>query len=778
MLWDAGAMEPRIHDAGPGRAADANRLLALHEEIASGSRMGATVFVGGGEGQGRAALFEAVALELGRSGSLVVAGCMERERFLPWNLDDPRRMRAFALLGAVMPLAEALSPVVGLLSLLVSEGSAAWHLVSAMKESGERVEPWVLLPQLLRVRAREGPVVCLIDHAEGADPGWWGDLLVLFANEIASDLPVLLVLGLDGPVDLDAEGPETSSGLYAARTLTRRRLAEWWPLAPIEREDVAGWVGPAEAVVIDGLMAASGGRSAMAADLWSSWKVAGIVELRNEDRRWHFTADGETNLVLERLKRVRAVGGSLECLERVRLILSVAALEGRQFTAEAVGRVLGLGREEILDYLDDSLAVSSENPDGLVVELGSLGVPDGHGPRVVWIYRFVCELDFATLRHWSLTPEERAEYSGVLAKALIACYAGAKLLAVATVARLYQVGGDSELAREYWRLSRIGQNDAIARSRAQALLDGVEPVGQLERTHAAEVLIAAAATLYTSGPMADGLALSQAALRYAVDGSMEQFHGHYYSAWFRLYLDQREQARSELAVALAIAERRHLRLSIADATHQLANLDYHDKDYESATKRYNRVLKVREVLRDPAGIATVREMLAELKVVDGDLDGAYTEQVAVRELVDQLNDPYRQTMARVRLARIAMHSESTYRERYPQARELLDEALTIIRADGNDRVEGIVLHELATVAHLADKPQIARDRALEAIPLSQKEPHALATTHLLLGMLEIELDKPRGARDQLRTALEIYRGNGDQAGECECQELLDEIDAD
>jgi tetratricopeptide (TPR) repeat protein len=171
-------------------------------------------------------------------------------------------------------------------------------------------------------------------------------------------------------------------------------------------------------------------------------------------------------------------------------------------------------------------------------------------------------------------------------------------------------------------------------------------------------------------------------------------------------------------------------------------------------------------------------MLAELKVVDGNLEGAYAEQSAVCEMVDGLSDPYRQAMARVRLARIAMHSEMTRRERYPQAHELLTEALTIIRADGNGRVEGVVLHELAMIAQLADKPRVARACALEALRLSQLEPHALAVTHVLLGKLEVELGEPRGAQDQLRAALEIHRGNGDQKGELECQELLDELNAD
>src|SRR5215218_6306225 len=58
-----------LHPAGPGRAESARRLVALADEIGSGT----TVFVSGDERDGREALLRAVAAELEGGEAIVVA---------------------------------------------------------------------------------------------------------------------------------------------------------------------------------------------------------------------------------------------------------------------------------------------------------------------------------------------------------------------------------------------------------------------------------------------------------------------------------------------------------------------------------------------------------------------------------------------------------------------------------------------------------------------------------------------------------------------------------
>jgi tetratricopeptide (TPR) repeat protein len=764
-------MRDRLHAAGPGRTAAAASLVEMHADIAAGRRAGATVFVGGDDRDGRRELLRTVAAKLRGSRSTVLAGRFEHGEFTDWGAEDPSRSNAYALLKSVVPMAETLSPVVALLSALVTQGTSTLRLVSRIRDRGAQVDPALLLPQLLRLSAQDGPVACIVDVAPDAQTGWWEDLLTLFAREVAADLPVLLVIGLEGDSQLDEDLVAVPTGHAAARALTRRAIAQWWPLERVSAEELATWIGPADRTVVDALASAAHGRSVIAAQLWDTWQAARFVEQRHGDAHWSFTTGGRVNVVTHRLSRLVEGCEGVVAFERARELLAVAALEGDQFTAEAVMEALGLEREATLDYLDETLAIDEDNPDGIVEELGHVTILDNGSERTVWLYGFASALARMTMRE-SLTADEESRYAARLAHALVDCYGTGSPVVVATAARLFRASGHRDLAAQFWRMTRTGQDDEITVWRAMRLLEEPPSDDPLERALATELLIAAASALYDTGPYADGLALAQAALVYAADASEDEGVAWYYSAWFRSSLGQDPQARDELHKALAIARRLHLPLRIADARHQLANLDYRADDYVSARRGYRAVLEVRVRDEDLVGVVTVRQMLAVLDGLEGHIDSARAELTAVLEIERHLGELHRQSQTLTLLAQL-----DSDQGKHAQARERYQQAIEVTRADENPVAEAGVRHALATMDHALGELDAARDGMREALGLFEGHPWGQALAHQWLGTIESDLGNVEQAHRHLREAVNLYRALGDSESEAEAQAELDQYGA-
>ena len=571
-------MPVSLQTAGPGRAELARRAVALQAEIAAGRRNGTTLFLSGDESDGRELLLRTLAAEFGRTDALVVAGRLGRERFESWAVEDQGQPAALKLLQSVVSLAEPLRPALALFSLVLTQSRRARQLVARLQDQRARVDPGLLLPQLLQLAANERPVALVLDCA--TESGWWEELLTALARESAGALPILLVIGIE------AAGPDDDEprGQYSARTLVRRGLARSWPLEPVGRSELAAWIGRAEPPVVEALLERSGGRAGLAVRLWEAWQGAGVIE--QADGSWRLLPGAETDVVAGR------VAGSLE-------LLTVAALEGRDFTAEAVAHALGRSRDEVVDELDDELVEA-----GLIEEVGLITIHEPGGTRHLWQYRFVSELDRLSLRAMA------GGYSERLAEGLVAAFGAASELIAPTLARLFEAAGNAELAGIFWAQTRLGDDD-VALWRAARLLSGPPPASALERQVATEAFLAAA-QLRFDGPYADGLAYAQAALRDALDGSGEQGMAHYYSGWFRINLGELAEARRELTAAGAVASALQLPERIADVTYQLAGVDYREGEFASAKRRLDEVLAIRLRLGDDAGAAHARERLAQV----------------------------------------------------------------------------------------------------------------------------------------------------------------------
>lgn len=71
-----------------------------------------------------------VAAQLRGRRSSVMAGRLERDGFEPWGPDGETRKLAIELLESVLPMAQTLHPVIGLLSMALAPGNAAVRLLT------------------------------------------------------------------------------------------------------------------------------------------------------------------------------------------------------------------------------------------------------------------------------------------------------------------------------------------------------------------------------------------------------------------------------------------------------------------------------------------------------------------------------------------------------------------------------------------------------------------------------------------------------------------------
>ena len=310
-----------------------------------------------------------------------------------------------------------------------------------------------LTPHALRRLCEEGPVVCIIEARNGESGGLWADLATLFAHEIARDLPLLLVLGLDGPAQLGPHADEEPDALNVARQLTADHvdLATWHWLQPLSEEDVRAWLGPATSELVQSLLEMSDGHAGATAALWDDWRLRGVVDAQ-ADLQWRFSLDREYRVNPD------AFAGRLQHLvgNDVNALSARPRHVGLRGAPRPPFRRLGCGgraraRSGQHDRLpDDVLTVGDENPHGFLIEDGFDTIEDENGTRHLAMYRFARELDWLLLRRRGTSDAERYHLSQRLAIAIEASYGGQAHRVAFELSRLFDAAGNRE------RYSTIG----------------------------------------------------------------------------------------------------------------------------------------------------------------------------------------------------------------------------------------------------------------------------------------------------------------------------------
>jgi hypothetical protein len=311
---------------------------------------GRVVFVAGGPVSGRSFWLDTTAQTL--SDACVMAGGFLEGKYVERAIGDSPAVspEAATLINSIAGLGVLVGPIGALIGQLITISVAGRQVVQALQRKGQRVEVLELLPGLLRAAAAEHPappLVCLIDDADMAEGSWWTTLLLSFAQEVEQELPLVLVMGIDGPMELgDVPREEESDACAVARSLRRRGLGEWWPLRALSWNEVASWIGPASPELLSSVWKITEGAPGEIRELWEGWAHRGAIR-QDDEGRWRIVGDVEHTLAEagERfsVQLATLVGGDkLELISDAGEVLACAALEGSTFTAEAVARA-GLG---------------------------------------------------------------------------------------------------------------------------------------------------------------------------------------------------------------------------------------------------------------------------------------------------------------------------------------------------------------------------------------------------------------------------------------------------
>lgn len=642
------------------------------------------------------------------------------------------------------------------------------------------------------------------------------DLVASLARDVASDLPLLLIVSIDGPEHLGAHEPDEPDALNVARRLsTDVDAATWHWLPALTLADLVRFTGPSPMAMLSLLARITGGRGGWSVALWRQWRERDIVR-DSPQAAWRF-ADGTTHEADDLGDHVDArirglVGGDVGFIARTRRLLACAALEGRRFTAPAIAFACGWDVDEAIDFLDDVVATEADHRAGLVVDDGFVTVRDERGRRHLATYRFERELDWLMLRHHGPREDEHDQLAGRLAAALEAVYGGESDRVAAALSRLFAAAGDSDSARRYQRRADRGVDRSLIAWRARNALRGADPADPAERRRTLRLMIAASREPSREGSIDDGLAFAQAASRLA-DRQSERADAELLMADQRGRIGDWTAARAHLEAALVIRRELGDRRGEAAARHELAVIDRLRGDYKRARAAFGEVLAIRRELDDRRGEATARHERAVIDQLRGDVEAARIELAAVLEINREFGDRRGEAAARHELAVIdglqddldrarseftavlAIHRElgdrhgeasarhelaviDQQRGDHERAESELDAVLEIRRELGDRHGEAVARHQLALGVSDRGKYAQAR-RELAAVRGLYRELHDRHGEAAALHSLAV-IDRLQGARLLARTGFEavlkLCRELGDSEGEAECRLELEQLD--
>jgi hypothetical protein len=435
----------------PGQLRQLRRIEeAAHETAASGR--GRVIFLAGDEGSGRSFLVEkAGAIFSGdRRFRVMISAAAEKRRATAGSPRGSTTEQAVDAAGEILSAAATLNPGFDLIRRLLQLSHAAVRTYKALQDRplGESEEPAALLLRTAALENPAQPLICLIDDAQMMDANWWRALQFALAQQTRDELPLLLVLVVDGPAALEDEPDDLESqAVGVARSLAARGLAEWRWIGPVGHDEAALWLGPAARNLLKALIQASNGLPGVMAQIWQAWQARNLIE-QSPSGRWEATK-GIGQLLADIADEFSArLGSSLSrhdaaTQDLVRLLLGVGALEGRTFTAESAAAALDIDRDQAIDLLDE-LVVEDEPSRGILLDVGALAIPDltHRRERTVWRYRFTRDLDWRAAQTQFTTPEERPDLARRLVEALIDTFEPEAQAIAHVLIRLNLLAGD------------------------------------------------------------------------------------------------------------------------------------------------------------------------------------------------------------------------------------------------------------------------------------------------------------------------------------------------
>jgi tetratricopeptide (TPR) repeat protein len=223
-----------------------------------------------------------------------------------------------------------------------------------------------------------------------------------------------------------------------------------------------------------------------------------------------------------------------------------------------------------------------------------------------------------------------------------------------------------------------------------------------------------------------------------------------------------ETARKKFQRALEIRQQIGDRAGEASTLHNLATIDLNQGDYETAREKFQTALEIQQQIGDRAGEAYPLHQIAMIDLNQGDYETAREKFQAALKIKQQIGDRAGEAYT--------LHNLATIDHRlgdYETAREKFQSALEIFQQIGDRAGEAYTLHSLATIDHRLGDYETAREKFQTALEIKQQIGDRTSEASTLHNLASIDLDQRdyETAREKFQSALEISQQIGDRAGE-------------
>jgi DNA-binding SARP family transcriptional activator/tetratricopeptide (TPR) repeat protein len=514
---------------------------------------GSTVFVGGEAGMGKSRLLSEFSSHVASLGGRVIIGTTsnpERHPFEPL-VDALRKSLAMLVESPIAP------PWLSTIADLLPELRAAFHDIPAV----ESLEPEHARARLLEALARAfeqlakvRPLLLVLEDLH------WGNRSTLDAIESLArrvgGVPALMVITY-------RIGDSRPGGELQAmrRNLLDEGRAAALVLPPLSFDDVSSLVrgtqaGAASDAIAEPVYAVSEGNPLFVLQLLRGFLENGTI------------CDGST-AVTTLGQAIEARVASLDAFTQE--ILGVAATVGRSFTLEMLAAIVGYPEAQVFDALGELL-------DRCLIRAT---------PGSTFAYSFAHEL-IAKAVYDSLPQRQRTLYHRRVA-AVLSTWEGTEPLALASIARQWELGGDRNRAgRTYARAAR-GALDAHAPHEAIAYARSATEFGEDPRSRFETLALIAVAERRV--PDRERWEEDLRALSSAADvlGAEERFTALAEWAWHFAHVGKEQEERRVIASMLALAQ--SLGPSkLGEAWFAAGMLEFHLGRFEASIKPFERAL--------------------------------------------------------------------------------------------------------------------------------------------------------------------------------------------
>lgn len=601
-------------------------------------------------------------------------------------------------LAAVGPGLPARAPLLGgVLNLDLPDNELTRHFDAKLRKAS--LED--LLVQCVRHRARQGPVLLVLDDCQWLDP-LSRDLLECVARA-APSLPLFILLAYRPP-EAPAVRPLDLGGQahFTELALTELPAPEAEALLRFRLRQIFGEGARASTELQARLLARAQGNPFYLEELLRYLQDQGVdpaATLRPQELELPVSLH---SLILSRVDRL---------LESQKATLKVASVLGRLFPAAALW---GIGA---------NLSEPQVRADLLALTRAELTVEDQPDPELVYLFRHVVTQE---VTYESLAFSTRAALHHAIGLYLEAQGPEAVARNLDLLALHFDRSPDTAKRRHY--LLRAGEA-AQARYANTAALDYYErALALLEPAEQPPVRMKFARVLELVGRWAEAQSQYQAILDFAAERQDRPAQAAAFTA-----LGELHRKRSAFAEAVRCLDRaRALYVALRDEAGRAETLHYagsvaaQQGQYDEACALYQRSLEIRRRLRDRPPIASLLSNLGIVAWCRGEFNDARAYYEAALHLRREIGDRWAIAVSLNNLGLVLRDLGDV-----AGARAMLEQALALSREIGDRWSVANTLSSLADVALTQNELDAARGFLLESLGISRDLNDRQAQTFLL-----------------------------------------------